>query len=371
MAKSSDNADRRHMEAALGLARRGLGRVWPNPAVGCVLVRDGRVVGRGWTRPGGRPHAETEALGRAGGASRGATAYVSLEPCSHHGQTPPCADALIAAGIARAVVAVEDPDPRVSGRGVARLERAGVPVTLGVCRDEAAALNAGFFLRIREGRPLVTWKTATSLDGKIATHIGESQWITGEDARARAHLLRANHDAIAIGVGTAVADDPQLTCRLPGLEEASPVRVVIDGRLRLPLTSRLVAMAGSVPTWFITRNDAPEERRAMLRDAGVEVIPVGPGEGDRPHLGEALRALGARGITRLLLEGGSQLAAAFLRDGCVDRIAWFRGPYVFGGDGLPAAAGFGVEHIARSPAFARVAITTCGVDTLETFARRP
>lgn len=359
------------MAIALALARRGLGNVWPNPTVGCVLVREGRILGRGWTQPGGRPHAETEALGRAGAAARGATAYVSLEPCSHRGKTPPCAEALIGAGIARAVVAIEDPDPRVAGAGVARLTDAGIPVTRDVCSEEAAELNAGFFTRIREGHPLVTWKTASTLDGKIATKSGESQWITGEAARARAHLLRACHDAVAVGVGTALADDPELTCRLPGLEPASPVRVVIDGRLRLSLTSRLVATAKAVPTWFITRSDAPAARLDMLLEAGVEVIPVEPGEGDRPDLRRGLEQLGKRGITRLLVEGGSEIGAALLREGLVDRVAWFRGPRVFGGDGIPAAAGFGIERILDSPAFVRTSISECGADTLETYARRP
>ena len=208
-----------HMRAALALARRGLGRVAPNPAVGCILVRDGIVVGRGWTQPGGRPHAETEALRRAGAAAAGAVAYVTLEPCAHHGSTPPCADALIAAGVSRVVVAIEDPDPRVAGRGLARLTAAGISVETGVCADEAGRLNAGFLKRIEHGLPLVTLKLATSLDGKIATHAGESQWITGEDARARGHLLRAQTDAIMIGSGTAQIDNPLLTCRLPGLED--------------------------------------------------------------------------------------------------------------------------------------------------------
>src|SRR5689334_20006331 len=217
--------DLRSMRAALALARRGLGTVWPNPAVGCVIVSDGRVVGRGWTQPGGRPHGETEALRRAGEAARRATAYVSLEPCCHWGKTPPCVDALIAAGVRRVVVALEDPDPRVAGRGIARLRDAGVEVETGVCTEEAAEINAGFFCRLRLGRPLVTLKLATSLDGRIATRSGESQWITGPPARERSHLLRATHDAILVGTETVIADDPQLTCRLPGLADRSPVRV--------------------------------------------------------------------------------------------------------------------------------------------------
>jgi diaminohydroxyphosphoribosylaminopyrimidine deaminase / 5-amino-6-(5-phosphoribosylamino)uracil reductase len=367
---TSDSADRRFMQAALGLARRGLGRVWPNPAVGCVIVREGSVVGRGWTQPGGRPHAESEALRRAGEAARGAAAYVTLEPCSHHGATPPCADALIEAGIARVFVAIEDPDPRVSGAGVERLKDAGIQVSQGLLQNEAAEVNAGFFMVQRKARPLVTWKTATTLDGRIATHTGESQWITGELARQRGHLLRATHDAISIGVGTAMADDPELTCRLPGLESASPVRIVIDGRLRMPLTGRLISTTASVPTWFITRSDAPQERRDTLLSLGVGVISVPPGEGDRPDLDAALRELGKRGITRLLVEGGSHLSAALLREDLVDRIAWFRAPIVTGGDGLPAAAAFGIDRLAEAPGFERTSVTSCGVDTLETFSRR-
>ncbi|MCK5275514.1 MAG: bifunctional diaminohydroxyphosphoribosylaminopyrimidine deaminase/5-amino-6-(5-phosphoribosylamino)uracil reductase RibD, partial [Alphaproteobacteria bacterium] len=220
------------MRAALALAGRGLGRVWPNPAVGCVLVdRDGRVTGRGWTQPGGRPHAETEALARAGGAAKGATAYVTLEPCVHHGQTPPCADALIEAGVARVIAATEDPDPRVKGGGLGRLRDAGIAVEAGLLREEAELLNAGYLMRQREGRPVVTLKLATTLDGRIATHAGESRWITGEAARARGHMMRARHDAIMVGIGTALADNPTLTCRLPGLEDRSPVRIVVDARL--------------------------------------------------------------------------------------------------------------------------------------------
>lgn len=257
------------MRAALSLARRNLGCVWPNPAVGCVLVRDGKVVGRGWTGRGGRPHAETEALARAGPAARGATAYVSLEPCDHHGETPPCSEALIAAEVARLVVAVEDPDPRVSGRGLKRLRAAGIDVEVagGALAEQARDLNAGFFLRVREGRPLFTLKTATTLDGKIATRTGDSRWITGAGARAVTHWMRAEHDAVLIGSGTALADDPDLTCRTPGLEDRSPVRIVADGRLRLPPESRLVATARDIPTWVLTRADAPTACRERLTAA--------------------------------------------------------------------------------------------------------
>ena len=357
------------MTAALGLARRGLGSVWPNPSVGSVLVRDRRVIARGWTQPGGRPHAETEALRRAGAEARGATAYVSLEPCAHHGKTAPCADALAAAGVARAVIAVEDPDARVGGRGLARLREAGVEVACGVCRDEAAALNAGFFLRVAEGRPLIALKTATTLDGRIATKRGESRWITGEAARAQAHALRASHDAVMVGVGTALADDPRLDCRLPGLAGRSPVRIVADSRLRLPLTSRLVKTAKELPTWVVTVPDGAPARRERYREAGVELIEVAADESGRLDLGAAARALGGRGLTRVLVEGGADLAAGLLGRGLVDRLIWFRAPRLIGGNGLPAALGFGVDELADTPSFRRVSVAEVGDDLMETYER--
>ena len=289
------------MAVALRLAERGLGSVWPNPAVGCVLVQGGRIVGRGWTQPGGRPHGEVEALRRAGGAALGATAYVSLEPCAHYGRTPPCTMALLQACIRRVVAATVDPDPRVDGRGIEQLRQAGVEVAVGLGRAEAEAINAGFILRVRANRPLVTLKLATSLDGRIATKSGASQWITGEAARARGHLLRASHDAIMIGSGTALADDSSLTCRLPGLEERSPVRVVLDRRLRLPLASKLASSARTVPTWLFTGADAPERGRKGLRALGVDTLLAGTDASGQLDLPEVLAALAARGITRVLV----------------------------------------------------------------------
>jgi len=357
------------MRAALALARRGLGSAWPNPAVGCVIVRDGAVVGRGWTQPGGRPHGETEALERAGFAARGATAYVSLEPCCHWGKTPPCTDALIAAGVARVVLPVEDPDPRVSGRGISRLRDAGIEVLTGVLADEAARLNEGFFRRIKEGRPLVTLKLASTLDGQIATSQGESRWITGERARERAHLLRARHDAVMVGSNTVLADDPVLNCRLPGLADRSPVRIVVDGRLRVPLTAQIVAGARQIPTWFITlKGDAPERHQAF-RDCGVELIEVARA-GETVDLAAALLELGRRGLTRVLVEGGATLAAALLRAGLVDHIAWFRAPRLIGGDGVPAVTAFGIAKLVDTPRFERVTVETLDEDVLESF-RRP
>jgi diaminohydroxyphosphoribosylaminopyrimidine deaminase/5-amino-6-(5-phosphoribosylamino)uracil reductase len=363
------------MAAALALARRGLGAVHPNPAVGCILVQEGgeegrgRVVGRGWTQPSGRPHAETEALRRAGALARGAIAYVSLEPCAHHGSTPPCAGALVRAGIARAVIAAQDPDPRVSGRGIAVLREGGIAVTTGVLEREAADLNAGFFLRVKEGRPLVTWKVASTLDGRTATHAGESKWITGETARDFAHGLRASHDAVMVGAGTVLSDDPLLTCRLPGLSARSPLRVVVDGRLRMPLTSQLVVTARDHPTWLVTLHGSDGARRRAFAECGLEIIEVGEDEEGNLDVRGLLRALGGRGITRVLLEGGGQLVGAFLRYDLIDRIAWFRAPRLMGGDGLAAAAPFGVDHLARTPTFERLDMGPAGTDIVEFYAR--
>lgn len=361
------------MRAALVLAERGLGRTAPNPAVGCILVKDGRVLGRGWTQPGGRPHAETEALRRAEDnapdSARGATCYVTLEPCAHHGKTPPCADALASAGIARCVVALGDPDPRVAGQGLERLRQAGIEVVTGVGEAAAAALNAGYLLMRTDGRPLVTLKVATSLDGRIATRTGESQWITGPEARSRTHLLRAAHDAVVVGSGTAVADDPRLSVRLPGMEACKPLRVVLDGRLRLPLTHDLVRGAATHPTLLLTREDAPHDRLAAYREAGVEVAAIPTDAAGALSLGAALRLLGARGLTRVMVEGGGQLAAGLLRGGWVDRLVWFRAGCVIGGDGIPALAGFGLDRLADMPRFTPRGTMTLGDDVMDSYVR--
>ena len=369
MAPADPAPDRRFMALALALAGRGLGSVWPNPAVGCVLVREGRIVGRGWTQPGGRPHAESEALARAaragGGGAQGATCYVTLEPCAHEGKTGPCADALVGAGIARAVVALEDPDPRVAGRGLATLEAAGIAVARGCMEDRARALNAGFLSRIERGRPHVTLKLASSLDGRIATRTGDSRWITGPRARARAHLLRARHDAVMVGAASAVADDPQLSCRLPGMEGSNPVRVVIDGSAPLPGTHALVAGAGEHPTWIVsTPSLGRDGRHAVWEQAGAEVIEAAADEEGRPLLAAALEALAGRGLTRVLVEGGGRLAAALLQAGLVDRIEWFRAPGAIGGDGVPALAALGIEQVRDMARFVRVSSTSFGEDSL-------
>ncbi len=356
------------MRAALALARRGLGNTWPNPSVGCVLVREGRVVGRGWTQPGGRPHAETEALARAGEAARGATAYVTLEPCSHWGRTPPCCDALIAAGVSRVVVAAGDPDPRVDGRGLRRLREAGAVVEQGLLEAEARALIAGFVRRITRGLPLVTLKLATSLDGRIATATGESRWITGSAARRAAHALRASHDAVLVGSGTVLADDPDLTCRVPGMARVPIARVVADTRLRTPLGSRLVQTARAVPTWIATRTGQPPSALAPFLAAGVEVLPVRAREGGL-DLAVLLGTLAQRGVTRVLAEGGAGIAAGLLRAGLVDRIAWFHAPGVMGGDGLPAVRPLPLKSLSAMPRFRRVASRAVGDDWLTEFER--
>jgi len=368
------------MQVALRLARRGLGRSWPNPAVGCVIVQaDGgtaRIIGRGWTQPGGRPHAETVALAQAreryGAASlAGATAYVSLEPCSHQGKTPPCAEALIDAGLGRVVVGCMDPDARVSGAGVERLRSAGLDVTANLLQGEAEDVNAGFIQRVTAGRPLVTLKTATSADGRIATRSGASQWITGSAARERVHLMRAQQDAIMVGIDTVIADDPQLTCRLAGLEDRSPVRVVLDSSLRIAAEAQLVRTARAAPTWIITRDDSDGDAAARLQEAGAEVLRVAADDAGHADAGLALAELAARGITRVMVEGGAVLNAALLRAGLVDRIAWFRAPKLIGGDGRPAFGDLGVEKIEDMPTFIPLARETIGDETLDIYRRLP
>lgn len=365
--------DEYFMTVALNLARRGVGNVAPNPAVGCVIVAPNStstIVGRGWTQPGGRPHAETEALRRAGSAARGAVAYVTLEPCAHHGQTPPCTQALIDAGISRVVAAMQDPDERVAGKGFTQLRAAGIAVETGVCTQQAERLNAGFVSRCLQGRPEVTLKVATTLDGRIATHGGESQWITGAAARARTHLLRATHDAIMIGSNTALLDDPELTCRLVGLEARSPLRIITDGRMRLPLTSKLVRSAATQPTALFIRGDADPLRAGAYRDAGIDVVTVPIGKNGHMRPDAMLSALGARGINSVLVEGGAVLAATLIGADLVDRLVWFRAAKLIGGDGVAAIAPLGLARLADSPAFLRESLARFGEDMLETYRRR-
>ncbi len=364
----SPTLDIAHMRAALAMARRGLGTTWPNPSVGCVIVKAERVVGRAVTAVGGRPHAEPLALAMAGEHARGATAYVTLEPCCHWGRTPPCTDALIAAGIARVVIACVDPDKRVDSQGITRLKQAGIAVEAGLLADEAHETLAGFIQRTTLGRPLVTLKLATTLDGRIATHGGESQWITGSPARRIAHVLRGQNDAVMVGVGTVLADNPDLTCRIPGFRATPVVRIVADSHLRTPLTASLVRTAAQTPTWFMIREGTDPDRKRAVLACGATLIPLA-GASSGVDLTQGMRALAEAGITRLLVEGGGQVAAALLRANLVDQIAWFHAPAVMGGDGWPGVQAFGVEKLAQMPRFTRHRVTLLGDDMLSEYTR--
>ena len=361
--------DRRFMALALTLGRRGLGRTWPNPAVGAVIVKDGVIVGRGWTQTGGRPHAEVEALRRAGAAASGAILYVTLEPCSHYGQSPPCADAIVAAGVARVVSALEDPNPKVAGTGHGRLRAAGITVEVGLCADEARRDHAGHIRRICDGRPHVMLKLAISADGKVAAAGRKPLAITGPGVRDRVHLLRAQSDAIMVGIGTALADDPLLTCRLPGMAKYSPVRIVADSMLRLPVNSRLVRGAYDTPVWVVTGMRAPQEAEFLLLAMGVEVL-RSPESGDPLDLKDVLGFLAAKGITRLMVEGGPTLAAAFLAADLIDEAVLFQSPKVVGADGIDALDGLPLTALTQSPRLAWLSSEAIGGDSCDLFERR-
>jgi diaminohydroxyphosphoribosylaminopyrimidine deaminase/5-amino-6-(5-phosphoribosylamino)uracil reductase len=369
--QASDEADRRFMQLALTLGRRGLGRTWPNPAVGAVVVKDGVIVGRGWTQPGGRPHAEPVALNRADSAARGATLYVTLEPCSHFGKSPPCADAIIAAGVARVVAAIEDPNPAVAGRGHAKLRAAGIAVDVGLFAQEAAHDHAGHFRRVLDKRPHVILKLAVSSDDRIGAAGHKPVAITGEAAKARVHLLRAQCDAILVGIGTVLADDPLLTCRLPGMEARSPVRVVLDRALRIPGTSKLVRSARATPLWVMTSNLSEAPAAMKLGAAGAQVIRVATTNAPPPGLDllAALHALAERGITRLLVEGGARVASSFVAAGLVDEVWLLRGPDPVGADGVPALDALPLSALTESPTFKRRASETLQNDTLTIYER--
>jgi diaminohydroxyphosphoribosylaminopyrimidine deaminase/5-amino-6-(5-phosphoribosylamino)uracil reductase len=357
------------MRAALALARRSLGRTWPNPAVGCVIVKDGVVVGRGRTQDGGRPHAEVDALNQAGGAARGATAYVTLEPCSHFGKSPPCADALIKAGVAKVVSAMEDPNPQVNGQGHARLRAAGIQVEVGAGAKEAAEINAGFLLQLREGRPMFHLKMASSLDGRIATASGESKWITGAPSRADGQRLRSTHDAILVGAKTVAADDPELTCRLPGLDGYSPVRIVLDSKARMSPGSKLALTANRTPVWLVCTRDAPAKAREALQAKGVQVIEVASNAQGRVDIAVASRALGERRLTRVLIEGGGEIAAAFLEANLVDRLTSYQAGLLMGADSRSAVAPLGLKKLGFAPRFTLVSSRPLGGDLVETWHR--
>ena len=368
--RAAKDADRRFMQLALTLGRRGQGRTWPNPAVGAVVVKDGIIVGRGWTQAGGRPHAEPEALGRAGEAARGATLYVTLEPCSHLGKSPPCADAVIAAGIARVVSAIEDPNPDVAGQGHARLRAAGITVETGCGAADAARDHAGHFRRMRDHRPHVILKLAVSADDKIAAKGRKTVAITGDAAQRRVHLLRAQCDAIMVGIGTVLADDPLLTCRLPGMAARSPVRVVLDPQLRIPGESRLVHSARQTSLWLVASETAEAAAAMRLGAAGAQVMRLPPTSvAPGLDLAAVLRALSERGISRLLVEGGSKIAAAFVAVGLVDEFWLLRGPETLGADAVAALDAMPLSTLTESPAFLQRANETLDQDTLTIYER--
>ncbi len=357
------------MAMALGLAARGLGNVWPNPAVGCVIVKDGRVLGRGWTQPGGRPHAETIALEQAGAKAHGATAYVTLEPCAHHGKTPPCAEALVAAGVARVVTALTDPDPRVSGGGHRILRAAGIEVTEDVMAAEARQANAGFLSRVNCHRPHVTLKLAVTLDGRIATATGESRWITGPLARRHVHALRMRSDAVMVGAGTARVDDPDLTARDIGALH-QPVRVVLDSRLSLSLDSRLGRTANTVPVWLCHSPAARAEARADWQATGARLVEVAGGDGGL-DIGAVLAALAEAGLTRVMCEGGASLAASLLGAGLADELWIYTAGRMLGGDALPAVGPLGITAMPQGrPEFRLEEQRQLGDDLFARWVRR-
>ncbi|MGE3245610.1 MAG: bifunctional diaminohydroxyphosphoribosylaminopyrimidine deaminase/5-amino-6-(5-phosphoribosylamino)uracil reductase RibD [Beijerinckiaceae bacterium] len=339
--KPSDGAadpalDRRFMRAAIGFGRRALGQTAPNPSVGALVVSGGVVVGRGLTRPGGRPHAETEALAQAGARARGATLYVSLEPCSHTGLTPPCAQAIIEAGIARVVSSLDDPDPRVAGRGHAMMRAAGIDVVTGVETAAARQAHLGHILRVTEGRPFVTLKLAETADGYAAGDIHDGRlMITGRAANNRVQTMRAAHDAIMVGIGTALADDPLLTVRLPGMEGRKPLRVLLDGSLAIPHNSRLLATCSSHPLLVLCAEGVSESARATVAAFGAEVVAVAAEAGRRISLAAALQALGARGVTRVFSEGGPKVGSGLIRAGLADEVVLFTSPKPIGREGVP------------------------------------
>jgi diaminohydroxyphosphoribosylaminopyrimidine deaminase/5-amino-6-(5-phosphoribosylamino)uracil reductase len=362
--------DRHFMRLAIRLGARGLGQVWPNPAVGCVLVRDGRILARGWTQAGGRPHAETMALAQAGSQARGATAYVSLEPCAHHGKTPPCSEALIGAGVARVVTPMTDPDPRVAGAGHARLRAAGIEVVEGVEAEAARAGHAGFLTRITQGRPFITLKLALTLDGRIATATGESRWITGPEARRYVHGLRARHDAVMIGAGTARADDPDLRVRDLGIT-CQPIRIVVAQGLDLPLTARLAQSAREVPLWLLHGAQAPLRMRAAWQCQGAELVEIRAEAAGGLEPSGLVQTLGARGLTRVFCEGGGALGASLLRAGVVDEVVILSVGKLIGAEGRAGIGGLGVAALADAPRFDLIETRALGGDILHRWRAAP
>ncbi len=367
--------DAAYMRTAFAFARRALGRTRPNPAVGAVIVKTGgsrdEVIACAHTMPTGRPHAEQVALAQAGDAARGATLYVTLEPCAHYGKTPPCADAIVEAGVSRVVVSVHDPDPRVAGRGIAKLRDAGLKVDESFLQEEGADIARGHILRVTANRPLVQLKLAVGSDGLIPRgRDGAPVWATGENARAHGHLLRARADAILVGHGTVSADDPSLTCRLPGMAEESPVRVVLCSALDIPVSAKMLTELDTAPVWVIGSGEAGSEAEDALTAAGADVLRARGHKGSGLDIESVLSALAERGVTRLLVEGGPNVAASFWKAGLVDEIYLYKGPEPAGADGIPALATESLEVIEHAQSYVREVSRDLGRDTLDIYRRR-
>ena len=364
--------DARWMRVALAHGARHIGQCEPNTSVGCVLVKDGQLLAAATTGIGGRPHAEAQALHAAGEKVRGATAYVTLEPCAHHGKTPPCADALIAAGIARVVVAMTDPDERVAGQGIEKMKAVGIPVAMATAEWQlrAAEQHRGF-LRHRQAKlPYIALKIATGLDGAVASPSGESQWITGEASRRHAQGLRARYDAILTGSGTMLADDPKLTCRIPGMENNSPIRVLLDTRLRIPPNAALLDDLPRTKLWIFTAAEtmaAQTHKVEHLREMGAEILPC-RSEGNHLDLGDIALRLGQRGITRLLIEAGPGLTASFLESGLVERVYWYRAPILLGQGARHGMQPQLAKHLSDLPKWRCEQRVSLGGDQLEILA---
>ncbi len=352
--------DARLMEEAIELAESALGFTSPNPAVGCVIVAGGKIIARAATATGGRPHAETVALAKAGARARGATAYVSLEPCAHYGQTPPCANALVEAGIKRVVIGCGDPFPKVRGKGIAILKKAGIEVTVGVEEDECRRINEGFFTRVEKGRPMVTLKLAMTLDGRIATSSGDSQWISGEESRALVHRWRRYSDAVMVGAGTVVADNPRLTCRDEGGRD--PYRVIIDAKLRSDPRARVFTQRSSASTILVTTPANYKKAHARYGSDKTEILAIRT-VGKEIALAPLLHEFGQRGWNRVMLEGGAHLAASALRQKVVDRVAMFIAPKLLGG-GLSAIEGLGILKMKDSITINDMEVWQIGNDLL-------
>lgn len=357
-----------YMRLALAYARRGVGTTFPNPSVGCVLVQDGECVAAAVTAPGGRPHAEILALQYAGKKAKGATAYVTLEPCSHYGETSPCAKALIEAGISRVVIAIQDPNPKVAGAGIVMVQAAGVTVEQGLLEKEAYRVNQGFFSVHTRARPLIALKIASTMDGKVATATGESQWVTDGPSRRYGHFLRASYDAIMVGSGTVRKDNPLLTCRLPGCEDRNPVRVIISTSLDTGMDMALIHTAHQVPTWIVTTSSAAGTINAYIA-RGCRVMVVKKDAGGYCDLHETVQMLAKEGVTRLLVEGGPTLATAFLRQQLVDRIYWFHAPAIMGEDGKAGFGTLAVPSLSAMPVFKPIGVRSWGRDTLTVMER--